>query len=249
MVFSTCLALLMHCAPTSNAFHDNRAKPYVDEFVKISKQFDPTLEAKVRQTKITFGKLGKNHLGICYYNFNEIILSEKDWGKLPVENREEVIFHELGHCVLGYIAHTNEGIMRPAGLYNPVYYRFNYDYLINELFDKTKYRNIQWNPEKYRSLNKEKQLTKTDILNNKHAVVRFTATWCPPCKALAPIFDEVASGHPDVVTYVIDVDQNKDLASEMGIRGLPTMLQIKDGKVEATLVGAQPKPEVEKLFK
>ena len=92
-------------------------------------------------------------------------------------------------------------------------------------------------------------MTKADVLNNKHAVVRFTATWCPPCKALAPIFDEVAAANPDVVTYVIDVDQNMDLARDMGVRGLPTMIQIKDNAVSTSLVGLQSKTEVEKLFK
>jgi thioredoxin 1 len=242
----------MHCSPTTNAFQDDRVKPYVDNVIRIGEQFNiPNIETKVRQTKITFGKLGKNHLGICYYNFNEIILSEKDWNRLPPENREEVFIHEIGHCVLGIIGHSNTGIMRASGLYNPVYYKHHYNMLMNELFvgRNEKRVHIKWNGSKYKSSYKENFVTKEQILNNKHAVVRFTATWCPPCKALAPIFDEVAAEHPDVVVYVVDVDQNQDLARDMNIRGIPTMIQIKDGAVTDTKVGAQPKPVVEELFK
>ncbi len=242
----------MHCSPTSNAFQDDRVKPHVENFISIGKKFNiPNIEAKVRQTKITFGKLGKNHLGICYYNFDEIILSEKDWNKLPVENRDEVIVHEFGHCILNEMHNTLTGIMRPAGLYDPIYYKHNYKILINELFGcKTgDCVDIKWDDNIYRSSNKGKQVTKADILNNKHAVVRFTATWCPPCKALAPIFDEVAAAHPDVVTYVVDVDENQDLARDMNIRGIPTMIQIKDNAIADTKVGAQPKTVVEGLFK
>jgi thioredoxin 1 len=252
MMVSTCLAFLMHCSPTTTAYQDNSIKPYSQEFIRIGKLFKvKAIESKVRQTKVTVEAMENKNLGKCFYYFNEVIFNKKFFSKLSVENKEELVFHEFGHCILNQIEHSPDGIMRPAGLYNPELYRQNYKVLINKLFGcKTgDCVDIQWDPNKYKSSNKEKQLTKADILNNKHAVVRFTATWCPPCKALAPIFDEVAAAHPDVVVYVVDVDQNQDLARDMNIRGIPTMVQIKDGAVTDTKVGAQPKPVVEGLFK
>lgn len=92
-------------------------------------------------------------------------------------------------------------------------------------------------------------MTYEEITSEPKAVLRFTATWCPPCKALAPIFDEVAAEHPEVKTYVIDVDQHQDLASKFGIRGIPTLMRIEAGSVKFQTSGAQPKEEVEKFFK
>lgn len=243
----------MNCSPTTTAFQENRIRPFIDEYIRIGKLFKiDNIEQLTRSTKVTVKPTNlRNNYGVCYPYLNEIILDNKDFYTLPVENQEELMFHELTHCVLGIMGHTESGIMRAAGLYNPVVYKHNYNILINELFgcDAGDCVKIEWDNNKYKALHKEKLVTKEDIMNNKHAVVRFTASWCPPCKALAPIFDEVAAENPDVVTYVIDVDKNRDLASEMGIKGLPTMIKIKDNKVEKTLVGAQAKPEVEKLFK
>jgi len=96
---------------------------------------------------------------------------------------------------------------------------------------------------------KEHIVTRTEILANKHAVVRFTATWCGPCKTVAPVFDELAKENPSVVTYVIDVDNFHDLAKEFNVKGIPTMLVIRDNVEAERLVGNQPKPELEKMFK
>jgi thioredoxin 1 len=92
-------------------------------------------------------------------------------------------------------------------------------------------------------------MTYEEITSADKAVLRFTATWCPPCKALAPIFDEVAAEHPDMKTFVIDVDQYGDIAQKFGIKGIPTLMRIESGSVKLQTSGAQPKPEVEKFFK
>lgn len=91
-------------------------------------------------------------------------------------------------------------------------------------------------------------MTYEEIKAEPKAVLRFTATWCPPCRALAPIFDEVAAENPDVKTYVIDVDQNQEIAAKFGIKGIPTLMKIENGSVTLQMSGAQPKPEVEKFF-
>jgi len=243
------LALLMNSSPSSQGLKDNELKPYVSTFIELSGKLNRLDAAyKAMTVKIRFGNPGKGNLAACFYMMNEVTVDKTAFTNLLNENKEELILHELGHCALD-LMHSEDGIMRATGLYNPKSYRDNYTKLVNDLFGirPKNYIKIEYDPSKY---SQGKTMSrKAEILSNKHAVVRFTATWCPPCKALAPIFDEVAAANPDVVTYVVDVDQNRDLASEMGIRGLPTMLQIKDGKVEATLVGAQPKPEVERLFK
>lgn len=92
-------------------------------------------------------------------------------------------------------------------------------------------------------------MTFEEITSADKAVIRFTATWCPPCKALAPIFDEVAAEHPEMKTFVVDVDQYPDITQKFGVRGIPTLMRIESGSVKMQTSGAQPKPEVEKFFK
>lgn len=92
-------------------------------------------------------------------------------------------------------------------------------------------------------------MTYEEITSAPNAVLRFTATWCPPCKALAPIFDEVAAEHSDVKTFVIDVDANQAIAAKFGIKGIPTLMKIESGSVKLQRSGAMPKEEVEKFFK
>lgn len=245
------ILFIMITVPASNYRHqDSRAKPFVNEFIRLGKLFKiKNIEQDTLNIKIKFDTIKTNkELANCNYYYDEITINTKYWDKLPIENKEEVIFHELGHCVLKKRDHTEVGIMKAVGLHDPEIYRTHYHYLINYLFDEFQYVDVEWDRNKYESP-KEIKVTKTELLNNTHAVVRFTATWCPPCKALAPVFDEVAKNSPDVVVYVIDVDQNPELATEMNVRGIPCMIQIKNNAVTSTLVGNQPKPEIEKLFK
>jgi len=61
-------------------------------------------------------------------------------------------------------------------------------------------------------------------------VIKFSATWCGPCKALSPIFNEVKSQMPDVLFQEIDIDQNSDLAIKYNVRGVPTIVIEKDNQ-------------------
>ena len=80
-------------------------------------------------------------------------------------------------------------------------------------------------------------------------VVDFFATWCGPCKKVAPIMDEIADEYAGkVIVGKCDVDECEDLAMEYGIRNVPTVLYIKDGNVVDKQVGAATKSVfVEKL--
>ena len=72
----------------------------------------------------------------------------------------------------------------------------------------------------------------------KQVLVDYWATWCPPCKAMNPILDELHESG-DVVVVKIDVDENQQIAAENQIRSIPTMQFWKDGELnKETVIGA-----------
>ncbi len=78
-----------------------------------------------------------------------------------------------------------------------------------------------------------------DVLlsEGKTVLVDFYATWCGPCKMLAPVLEEVDADYPDVEFVKIDVDTDTDLARRYGVSVIPTLFVIKDGKVTANTKG------------
>ena len=73
-------------------------------------------------------------------------------------------------------------------------------------------------------------------------LVDFSAGWCGPCQALAPVLEAVAGDEADRLTVVkLDVDANPETATRYGVRGLPTLLLFKDGQPVASHVGLLPK--------
>lgn len=73
-------------------------------------------------------------------------------------------------------------------------------------------------------------------------LVDFFATWCGPCKMLAPILDEVAhETKGKAAVYKVDVDQSPDLAQRYGVMSVPTLFVFEGGEVKKTAMGAQPK--------
>ncbi len=88
-----------------------------------------------------------------------------------------------------------------------------------------------------------------EINAGKVVLVDFWAAWCGPCRAIAPIMDELAGDYDGRATIAkVDVDNNPRVAMEFGIRSIPALLIFKDGKVVDTIVGAVPKAYItEKL--
>ena len=74
-----------------------------------------------------------------------------------------------------------------------------------------------------------------EFISEGVVVIDFFATWCGPCKMLAPIIDKIADDMPQVKFGKVDVDQAMDLAKRFGIRSIPTVIIFKDG-VQVELV-------------
>ncbi len=80
-------------------------------------------------------------------------------------------------------------------------------------------------------------------------VVDFWATWCGPCRMIAPVISELAEQYDGkIVVGKCDVEENEDIAMEFGIRNIPTILFFKGGQVVDKLVGAVGKAKMEEKF-
>ena len=78
----------------------------------------------------------------------------------------------------------------------------------------------------------------------KTVLLDFWATWCGPCRMVAPVVEEIAEERPDYLVGKINVDEEMELAMEFGIVSIPTLIVLNKGEVARKVVGYRPKPEI-----
>ncbi len=79
------------------------------------------------------------------------------------------------------------------------------------------------------------------LLSDKPVIVDFWAEWCGPCRMIAPILEEVATDHDEIVVAKLNVDENPSTAAQYGVTSIPTMNVFSGGKVVKQIIGAKPK--------
>ena len=85
------------------------------------------------------------------------------------------------------------------------------------------------------------------IVDNDIVLIDFWADWCGPCKRFAPIFDKTSNEHGDVVFAKLDTDANQELATSLGIEGIPTLMAFREGVLVFNQAGALPGPQLQEV--
>lgn len=89
-----------------------------------------------------------------------------------------------------------------------------------------------------------------EVMNSdKPVLIDFWATWCGPCRMLAPIIEEIANEHNDIKVGKVNVDEEAELAEEFNIESIPTLVLIKNGKIVSRSLGYRPKSDIEEMLK
>ena len=86
------------------------------------------------------------------------------------------------------------------------------------------------------------------LKSEKKVLLDFWATWCGPCRMIAPIVEEIAAERDDVIVGKVNVDEEMELAVKFGIISIPTLILLKDGAEAGKIVGYVPKAKILELL-
>ena len=85
--------------------------------------------------------------------------------------------------------------------------------------------------------------------SDKTVLLDFYADWCPPCKLLMPVVEEISAENPDITIGKINIDSEPELAEKFGVTTVPTLFVIKNGAVVSSSVGVKPKRAILEMVK
>lgn len=80
--------------------------------------------------------------------------------------------------------------------------------------------------------------------SDKPVLLDFWASWCGPCRMVAPILDEISAERPDIKVAKVNVDEQPELAGQFRVMSIPTLVVMKQGKITNQSVGARPKDSI-----
>jgi len=87
-----------------------------------------------------------------------------------------------------------------------------------------------------------------ELDNKKISLLKFGANWCGPCRALEPTLELIESDMPEINIYNVDIDLNKELTVQFGIRSVPAVFIIKDNEIIDSFIGVKTKEDIENMI-